>query len=259
MKPFVIFDHEEQKLIFILQGVNKIIPLGQLKSNEDFFDEFFRRFKDINFVQKYGEINRKDLLSVIEDLGQREVVEATVKIERTTESSGVKTSETEIDVSNSPLIRSSIEKKISVDDLGMKFNTPYDYFDLSVFNEDKVKKSVQLDFFLKKGFIVRTSFDEIEKIRSKCMAEKAAVDNVRRNKQIVNRDEVLGENDSNLITDDQFQQAMRETEEIDRNIEVHTQDGKISAGEIKSMFEQRGIDSMIGNEADSVEKLLART
>jgi len=220
-KPFILVDIENREMIVIIKSVAKVIPFDKIGKEIDFLDEIYRRYKTINMINKYSEVDRKAFSQLVDDLrvqhqspldllnknASEDIPETGPQPSRAVQEGARQDQE---DLNNSTLVRSVIEKRISIDDLGMKFNTPYDYYDLSVFDRDKVKRSTQLSFFMRKGAVVKTTFEEIESIKNKCLKEKRAVDEARRSKQIVERKDILGDEDEGLVmSDEEMRAAMR--------------------------------------------------
>jgi len=51
--PFAIIDIENKTLILAIGGITKTIDLTDLKNSQNFLDEFYHRFKEVNFVSQY--------------------------------------------------------------------------------------------------------------------------------------------------------------------------------------------------------------
>ena len=269
-KPFVIIDHENQQIIFIINTIIKIINLSDLEKNNDFFDEFYRRFETCNIIVKYSEINRKDILNVIGDLKTKftpsSVVQSVTKKQEVREikpEKKIQVSEKEKELERSTLVRSASERKISVEDLKMRFDYPYDFYDLATFDDEKLNKSTQLNYFLKKGLLVKTTYEEINAIKSKCDEEKSKLDDSNRKKSIVNRKDILGDEDEGLVmSDETFKQATGNSSASSHSAEPIDIEADEVAGEIASQFGgQKSLEAILqgGKRGGSVDDLLRDT
>ena len=273
MKPFVLVDVDTMELILVIQNTVKRVKLSEIDDYENFIDEFYRRFKDMNFVAKYNSINRKEFMGLIDGLkkkssevseSKQEMSEAEIDIiskrsgvpkENIERSKNVKSENTQ----SAPLpgeltvIRSNTERKIAIDDLQMRFDEPYDYYDLSLYDQERVKKSSQLKYFLDKGFIVRTTLDEVSQLRGKMIASKEDLKKKRQSSLIVNRKDVMGDDDEMLISSDQYRAADSNMTET-RHIDVDASD---AASAVFEMFS--GKTAVEGEGARSIDDLLRKT
>jgi len=220
MKPFVLLDVDTMELVFVIKNIVKRFKISNLDNAEDFIDEFYRRFKEINFVPKYNVINRKEFMDMVTGLQNTQVAsvgnaeQQNVSVNRPAPvSSGVVVEEVaDEDLEKSTLIRANTERKIAIEDLNMRFDEPYDYFDLSLYDQEKIKKSTHLNHFLTKGILVKTTMDEIAKIRSVTIAQKEKEKRDRQEALIVERDK---SKDENLISSEDYRNA-----ESNENIDV---------------------------------------
>lgn len=271
-KPFILVDIENRELIIIIKSVAKVIPFGQIGREQDFIDELYRRYKSVHMVNKYSEVDRKSYLQLIEDLREQHESPFDVLQNRPAPSSNseqvggpVQSSApsssvpSEGDLENSTLVRCAIEKRFSIDDLGMKFNTPYDYYDLSIFDQEKVKKSTQLTFFLKRGVLVKTTFDEIAAIRNKCLKEREKVQEARRNKQVVERKDILGDEDEGLVmSDEEMKTGLASADQQITPIVNVDMEGSEAARLVSDFFGGRS-ESILSDGMDSDMKSLVRS
>jgi len=268
MKPFVVVDIDSKEIIFVIQNVIKRVSINDISNAEDFIDEFYKRFKEVNFVPKYNSIDRKDFMNFIFGLKQAKQSHETKShineeeqkiISQRSGKNSVPQQETKekIDLSKSTLVRSNTDRKISVDDLGMKFNEPYDYYDLSIFDAERVEKSAQLKYFLEKGIIVKTSLEEINSFRGKMIAEKEKVKKERQEHKIVNRKDVLGDSDDDgiLISSDDYKNAESNSDPIETSkLENFNPEG--AAAEVYSLFAQSFSKT---NEAKTIDEMLKKS
>lgn len=211
MNPFVFFDLDNKEIIFLIKNTVKRFNIDNIDKADDFIDEFYRRFKCINFCNKYNKIDRKEFMDLIDGLKTTNVnnenngssQEIISKQEHKENNNDITLSK--INFENSSLIRSNTERKISIEDLGIRFDEIYDYYDLSVLDPERVNKSSQLKFFLDRGMVVRTSMEEISSIRSEFLQKKEEEKKMRQEAKIVNRSEVQAS--SGTLTEDDFNRS----------------------------------------------------
>jgi hypothetical protein len=68
IKPFILIDVQNREVIVTLKSVAKTIPFDKIGNEIDFLDEIYRRYKKINIINKYTEVDRKAFSQLIEDL-----------------------------------------------------------------------------------------------------------------------------------------------------------------------------------------------
>jgi len=259
MKPFVLLDIDTMELILVIKNTVKRIKVSELDGAEDFIDEFYRHFKEMNFVPKYNIMNRKefvDLVAGLKNMKKAEIVEEDLPLIEHKIIERNQILEEENTNENATLVRSNTDRKISIDDLQMRFDEPYDYYDLSVFDKERIDKSNQLKFFLDRKMLVMTTMDEITKIRGKLIAKKEQEKRERQENLIVNRKEVMGEEEGILISSDDYRNA-------DTNMSGGMNSGNVSSEEmseakvaIADMFSS-GV-AVDGDESKSIDELLRR-
>lgn len=264
MKPFVLVDMDTMEIVFVVKNVVKRQKIENLDALDDFVDEFYRRFKQINFVQKYNTIDRKQFMDLIEGLkkSQASVEEPQLSddeqeiIARRSPGASTASQPKNAEIENSTLIRSNTERRIAVEDLSMKFNEPYDYYDLSVMDQEKVKKSNQLKYFLERGLLVKTTMDEIASIRNKLIAQKEELKKERQEALIVNRKEVMGDDDEMLISSEDYRNAETNSSlATASNVDLS---GSEAASAVLDMFSGKG-PAVDGDESRSIDELLRKT
>jgi len=208
MKPFVLVDVDTKEIILVIKNVVKRVNIEKLSDSVDFLDEFYRRFKDVNFVSKYNSIDRKQFMDFVDGL-KKSKEEEKVVINRRTKTSEKTDDEDDVenDVQNSTLIRSGTERKIYIEDLNMRFDEPFDYYDLAVYDQEKVKKSSSLRHFLERGFLVKTTMNEISKIRSKTLQSKEKEKRERQETLIIERKKDRDDEDLVTLSDDEYRDA----------------------------------------------------
>lgn len=264
MKPFIFVDVDSMELIFVINTIVKRIKISEIDQAEDFIDEFYRRFKDINFVPKYNCINRKEFMDLVNGLKKQEETEKK-KFPETEKDiipkcpdiakSNTGKSQQNSTTTESTIVRSNTERKIAVEDLEMRFDEPYDYYDLSLLDQEKVKKSNQLKYFLDKGFLVYTTFDEVSQMRDKMINAKEELKKKRQAATIVNRKDIVGDDKGVLISSEQYRSAKDDSvEELveDENIDLSDADSLIQETFSKNV----AIDK---SNAKSVDDLLRKT
>lgn len=252
MKPFVLIDTNTEEIIFVIQNIAKRIKIKNINMAEDFINEFYRRFKNVNVVLKYNTMGRKDFLDLMDGFKTNEIKKEDRKVELREKNEEVKEENKELE--NSTLIRSNTERKITIEDLGLRFDAPYDYYDLSAFDEKKVKQSAQLKYFMNKNLIVKTTMDEISALRTKITKAKEDLDNKRREAVIIDRHaEGSDSNEGMLISSDQYKNAGSNQKSVS-NSEINSDDLTNASQEIFDRFSGDGI--LGGSQSDSIDKLM---
>jgi len=269
--PFFIVDHKNCEIKIVIANVVKTVKFSEISSKMDFIDEILRVCKTVRLVSHYSEVNKDVVLEVLDGLIPvvanevvREVVEVSPVKGVNSDSSAEAQGE---DVENSPLIRKNTEKRICVDDLDMKFNSNADYFDLSSYDADKVNSSLQLKFFLDRGYLVRTNMEEMSRIKSKVAAEKTKADELKDGRDIIDREganstsatgEIKedGDGDSMLVVSG-VSGAGADQPEIDEGTVIDTDGGQLDSGEIGDFFFNENADSE--RDAGSIDSLLRKT
>jgi len=260
MKPFVLIDVDEMELIIVIKNAVKRIKINKIDESEDFIDEFYRRFKEINFVPKYQSINRKDFMDMLSGLKK---VETSRIVEEKKEQQIIERPSSELfdkkseipnkDMENSTLIRSNTERKIAIEDLDMRFDEPYDYYDLALYNEDKIRKSTHLNHFLKNGILVRTTMDELAKLRSSVISEKEREKKERQESLIIERKK--NDDENLIISSEQYRNAEEDTYDEQQKINVPKSD---ATDAVREMFSNAN-SAIDPGDSSNIDRLLSKT
>jgi hypothetical protein len=267
--PLILLDFDNKKIIIVFKNAVSYIDFADIDKKEDFLDEVYKRYKNFNIVNKYSEIDRKTFVQLLEDLTKKEKEEKIEEINKEVEKKHVEEIK-EDNKENSTLIRCAIGKRIAIEDLGIRFNTPYDYFDLSTINNELVGQSNQLKHFLKNGIVVKTSYKEIEDIKNKCFAEQKKKEELRNKKDIVDKRRVLSEgmnyseDDSEMGDDEEDENLISSganelpEEGFSDNIRFDSPEDMTAGSLVSDFFSERG-EKILEDGLDQSLKGILRT
>jgi len=178
--PFVFLDNKNKKLHIVINTLCKTIDFDNLEDNEDFLYELNRKFPTYDFFTHSQEIAKKDFKKLVEDIveSNKAVEERQVK-----EASQEKQ---DVEDESSSYIMSTTESKFFIEELGMEFKLPGDFYDLANYDEQKITKSKTFKLFLDKGWLKRASMSTINSVKEEHIKKKRQIKESR--SMIIERD-----------------------------------------------------------------------